>query len=183
MKKVLVIILTLIMVLALVACGGPSVENLPKEVEITVDNWDDYLEIKEIQTWKYDESGEVTIVGDYVTVIALKDKYSSKVISKETALDFEYTANVKELLMMYDAENLEVDYVDPVGQKVEAIPVTNTTAYEKMSTFETFAAETYEQVTKECQPVGLLLMSPLPLKANVYEDVKITTAEGTLVFE
>ena len=182
MKRVLVVILVLVMVFSMAACG-PSVEDLPKEVEITSDNWDDYLEIKEIQTWKYDASGNASSVGDFVTVIALKDKYSAKTISEETVLSFEYEANVKELMMHYDIDNLEVEFMDPPGQEAEAIPVTNTTAYEKLSTMELVAAETYKQVTAECQPVGIFLMNPLALKANVYDDVKITSAEGTLVFE
>ncbi len=183
MKKVLVLILALVIMMSLNACGGPSVDNLPKEVEITVDNWDDYLEIKEIQTWKYDESGKAYGVGQCVTVIALKDKYSSKVISEETVLDFEYTANVKELMMTYDLENLEVTFMDPPTGEAQAVEVTNTTGYDKIAVFKDIALYTYEQVTKECQPVGLFLINPFGMKANVYEDVELTKAEGTLVFE
>ena len=123
------------------------------------------------------------MAGDYVTVIALKDKYSAKTISEETVLEFEYTANVKELMMTYDVEDLEVTFMDPPTGEAAAVEVTNTTAYDKISTFKDVAPSTYEQVTKECQPVGLFLMNPFGIKANVYEDVEITKAEGTLVLE
>lgn len=182
MKKLIVLTLTLILAFCVTACGGPSVEDLPKEVVITIDNWDDYLEVKEIQTWKYDEAGKAEGVDDYVTVIALKDKYSSKVISEETVLDFEYTANVKEIMMTYDLEDLEVTFMDPPTGEAAAVEVMNTTAYDKIAAFKDLAPSTYEQVTKECQPVGLFLINPFGMKANVYEDIEITKAEGTLVF-
>ena len=60
MKKILVLILALVMTMSLTACGGGI-----EEIEITHDNWKDYLEIKKnvnIFTDAFDEIESVSLL-------------------------------------------------------------------------------------------------------------------------
>ena len=88
MKKILVLILALVMTMSLTACGGGI-----EEIEITHDNWKDYLEIKNIPV--YDDEYDTAY---HYTLLCLKDEYADKNIFEGTDLSIDYSA----LLSHYD---------------------------------------------------------------------------------
>jgi hypothetical protein len=86
MKKLCSLILVVVMIWSLVACSGKTVpesgnvsqnnpqqeklstipetteakeEVLPKEIEMTLDNWQDYLELKYMVGWNYNAFDEI----------------------------------------------------------------------------------------------------------------------------
>ena len=119
MKKILALVLMFTLSLSLCACGKKSefdgsandIPNLPvssksqekyysaKElkdfltiVEITIDNWEDYFEIKEIVTMKKDPLGEETGYKEMDWHIALKDGWS---INETVTFKFTYNESNK----------------------------------------------------------------------------------------
>ena len=100
MKKNLVLILATLMCISLCACGGSesvSGDNTDKkteekEIEITMDNWQEYFEIKEdiigtqIEKNAFDEIEKINI--DYDVIFCLKEEYADKFISVDIALEY-----------------------------------------------------------------------------------------------
>ncbi|MBR5129426.1 MAG: hypothetical protein IKU67_05180, partial [Firmicutes bacterium] len=87
MKKFLVLVLALVMMFSLAACGG-------EKIEITTDNWQDYLEIKQVFVLEERNPGDMPndpIAFNY-TFLGLKDEYADKVVSDETELTVNYSA-------------------------------------------------------------------------------------------
>ena len=89
MKKLLVLILALVMIMSLTACGG-------EKIEITTDNWQDYLEFKQI----YIAEDEIDDFGDVVStrpsvypMLCLKDAYKDMDVSDDSDIVIAYKAN------------------------------------------------------------------------------------------
>ena len=80
-------------------------------VELTIDNWQDYLEINEIFVPKYNDFGEVDeIEDDYV--LTLKDgRTFAKDTKPEVAVEYEYDDGCYELVSA-DFENIQIEYVE-----------------------------------------------------------------------
>ena len=83
MKKTIALVLTLALSLTLAACGGeqPPAETMVEssaavlwEVEITMENWQDYLDLREAQRVSVGESGGVTN-REFGYGIFLKEEY------------------------------------------------------------------------------------------------------------
>jgi len=98
MKKVLSLILALTLCLSLCACGNEKNESTDKattkqdpdtsysdEIVITTENWQDYLEMKEIVDWSASGSGCAVTFS-----LGLKDEYADKEVSSMTTLDVEW---------------------------------------------------------------------------------------------
>ena len=62
----------------------------PVEVQITIDNWQEYFEILEGKKWEYDDFGTVCGVR-LVTAIALKEGYRDRLVLPQTNVAFGYT--------------------------------------------------------------------------------------------
>ena len=124
MKKAISLLLALVMCLSLAACGNAEkpkqnetendstgvspnqteytapTETEPKVqvVEITMDNWQDYFEIKQcvegdVNTNAFDEFESVAY---YIyTVFTLKEEYAEKIDTDESQLAIEYSCNYK----------------------------------------------------------------------------------------
>lgn len=83
MKKILVLLLALIMIMSLTACGQSG-----EKVEITMDNWQEYLELTAEVGVEKDDNGATDVFG--IVVLKVKDEY----IVKEgygTDITFEYS--------------------------------------------------------------------------------------------
>ena len=206
MKKIMSLILALVMVFSLCACGGTAteetsgtnkettnetteqsnkaddtkVDDIPKEIIITVDNWQDYFEIKEVPTWDYNDFDEIEEIGYYVTAIVLKDEYANMEVSDETKLAFEYTAVCKEVSFEGDIETLVITLGEP---DAESETVTETLSFDKVIQHKERMTATYKQLIEVCQPIALFPTSPYVGKAIIYEDISISRVEGTLIFK
>lgn len=173
MKKVLVLILALMMMLSLTACGG-------EKIEITTDNWQDYLEYKQI----YIAEKEVDDFGDVVgerpiahPMLCLKDEYKDMDVSDDSDITVAYKANnvfynckiengsvvvgdKAEFTPQLIDETIDNCHYVPSYQEVEDMLVND---YAKVVLFTTLVANN--------ETIGIL------------EDFEITRIEGTLVLE
>ena len=118
MKKKLILILAILMCISLCACGTTE-----KEIEITMDNWQDYFEFKEIVLpWNtynaFDELESENVTIDYCVV--LKDKY--EINEEKSKVAIEFTGYIQEWSINADMSTLEVDYIE----KISDIDIYNT---------------------------------------------------------
>lgn len=207
MKKFLVLLLVAVMVLSLVACGGKKqsdnsdtqqnnsqtsteasttevtenkVEELPKEVEITVDNWQDYFEIVEVPVWEINDFNEISGCYGIITSICLKDEFVEKGVSEKTNLAFEYTTTRHIVPFEADLEKKEVTLGEPYETQSEEL--TKTTSYKVPSTMSDYDKAVYEY-TAEYPVIAHLLFSATGSATYQLENVTFTRIEGTLVFE
>ena len=110
MKKKIVLILTTLMCISLCACGTTE-----KEIEITMDNWQDYFEFKEIVLpWNtynaFNELESENVITNYCVV--LKDKY--EINEEKSKVAIEFTGYIQEWSINADMSTLEVDYIEKI---------------------------------------------------------------------
>lgn len=84
MKKYLVFLLSLGMLLSLAACAAEPAETLPQttqpqlqEVEITMDNWQEYFELREAQRISVSDYGEI-FNREFGHGVFLKEEYVNR---------------------------------------------------------------------------------------------------------
>ncbi|MBR6529620.1 MAG: hypothetical protein IKT62_06240 [Firmicutes bacterium] len=172
MKKLLVLILALVMMMSLTACGG-------EKIEITTENWRDYLEIRqEFATIdKLDAFGNVD--GERVTnftMLCLKEEYADRVASDSTDLTFTFMAT-----------NVFYEYSIEDGKIIKG----EVAAYEPMDKVETITDETYlasddeteQMLVDEYDKVVLLPTFDVEEAVGILENIVIGKFEGTLVLE
>ena len=97
MKKLLVLILALVMVMPLTACGGET-------IEITTDNWQDYLLVKQeiiVEDILNDFEEIETRYAKEVTFLCLKDEYAGRNVSRDTIIKNSNYDNAYEALDEY----------------------------------------------------------------------------------
>ena len=205
MKKLLAMLLVAVMSFSLVACGGEAeskndsvqqettqnetsnaeteenkVEKIPKEVEITVDNWQEYFEIVEVPVWVFNDFDEIEGCYGIITSLCLKEEFVEKGVSEKTNLAFEYTATRHVVPFEADLENKEVTLGEPYETQSEE--VTKTTSYKAASTMSDSDKAIYEY-TAEYPVIAHLLFSATGSATYQLENVSFTRIEGTLVFE
>lgn len=173
MKKILVLILALIMMLSLTACGS-------EKIEITTDNWQDYLELKYVSVLekRVDAFGDVTeeMPMNY-TILCLKEEYSDKNVSDET-----------EIALKYNGVEKYYQYTVVDGKLVKGAVAKN---YNPMNVGETighadylaFTRETEEMLDTEYKMVVQFRSSGYKDVISFLEDLEIERIEGTLVLE
>lgn len=89
MKKVLALVMTLVLVLSLAACGGIDGSSNNKEIELTLDNYSKYLEIKPAGSTDYYNGA---VLQDPMGV---RTKTGSKVFTLIGAVEFYTTISGK----------------------------------------------------------------------------------------
>lgn len=123
MKKIISIFLILLISVSLVACGTSArrIGNMLKskeKIEITMDNWNDYFEIKdiikpgvEIEKNDFDEIENIKLVGG--TYFILKEEYIKRFVSSDIAIEYN-TNQAKTMLAKYNIkeENFESKYLE-----------------------------------------------------------------------
>ena len=75
----------------------------PVEIEITLDNWQEYFEVHDVSHWRYDDFGVRNDVL-YCTVLQVKEPYQDRVVLRSSKVTFGYT---------YDAVWMSVAKFDP----------------------------------------------------------------------
>ena len=120
MKKRLIMILAMSMCMFLCACGGSEgtsggLFEKEEEVEITMDNWQDYFEFKEIVLpWNtynaFDELESENVTIDYC--IVLKDEY--EIDEEKSKVAIEYTGYREEWSIDVDMSTLDITYIEKV---------------------------------------------------------------------
>lgn len=206
MKKFYTLLLAAAMIFSLVACGGEEkAENsgapqtadqadnvitttvvtesskveLPQEVEITLDNWQDYLEMKYMVGWDYNAFDEIEGFSYIYPVLALKEDFAGRTVSKNTELAVGFTATELWKTASADIESKTYEWGEESGVKEKEV----------VSDTAKFYAEglgSNERILKEG---GIVILNPFSKHGNgvvsypYYEDFEITRIEGTLIFE
>ena len=172
MKKILVLILALVMMLSLTACGG-------EKIEITTDNWQDYLEIRQefVTITETDAFGDTT--GERVvnyTMLCLKGEYAGMTVSTDTELVYSFKAT--EVYYNYSKENGVITKTDKA--KWDPVAVAETLSYDAYSGF-TFDID--DMLESEYSKVAILPSAGIENSVGILEDIEIERIEGTLVLE
>ena len=202
MKKLFALLLAFVMVFSLVACGSEDkpkssgtqqestqtntktetteatekeAEKLPKEIEITVDNWQDYFEFREIPEWNYNDFDEIEGFDQLWNVLCLKEEYQDLTISDKTNLAFEYSALEKYVAFEADLETQELILGDTVNEQ----EITQTFAY------DTTTLETRVMLAnlEKYNPVLLFDWGGNNHEVIKIENISFIRIEGTLFFE
>ena len=176
MKKILALLLALVMMLSLTACGG-------EKIEITTDNWQDYLEIRQENI--IEES--VNALGDVESrcvfrpaMLCLKEEYADKKVSSKTEIALEYKGTGVAYEYKFDDDGKVVigDKHDPIssGEKNFSEVIDNKTYCQR--------EELKKQVDAYNCVIGLYSScDDYRQWVNCLENVEVVRIEGTLVLE
>ena len=173
MKKILVLILALVMIMTLTACGS-------EKIEITTDNWQDYLELKNVSVLekRVDAFGDVVEEMPFnYTMLCLKEEYSDKIVSDETEIALKY--NAVENYYQYTVVDGEI----VKGALEQKYAPTNQSEAIEHAYYLAFTRETDEMLDTEYKRVVQFRSSGYPDAIAFLEDIKIERIEGTLVLE
>lgn len=206
MKKLCPLILAVVMIWSLVACSGKTVpesgnvsqnnpqqeklsttpetteakeEVLPKEIEMTLDNWQDYLELKYMVGWDYNAFDESEGFSYIYPVLALKEEYAGRTVSKSTELAVSFTATESWKTASADIESKTYEWGTESGVKEKEV----------VSDTAKFYAEGLGSNAHILKEGGIVILNPFSKHGNgvvsypYYEDFEITRIEGTLIFE
>lgn len=171
MKKIIIMILAMVVALSLTACGG-------EKIEITTDNWQDYLEVKEafIVDEYVDAFGDVTDRFVFkATMLCLNDQYAGKIIADDTDIAVKFSGNIT----TYNCV-LSDDGTVTVGEKRNSEPPFEETVSNGMYTF---VSEGAKEKLAENDCVVLLRTAGNRDAFGVIENLEISRIEGTLVLE
>ena len=124
------------------ATPTPSATPITETVELTIDNWQDYFEVKEVTIPDYDAFDEATGWSEYI-MLSLKDGMTfAENSNPEVAVEYEFDANYKEVANI-NLENLEIEYGDSVYPYEESpVHKSNTT------TMHTYYGENEEELSQ-----------------------------------
>ena len=171
MKKILVLILALVMMLSLTACGG-------EKIEITTDNWQDYLEIKQVFVLEARNPGDTpsdSLAFNY-TILGLKDEYADKLVSDETELTLNYSA--MERYYDFSVEDGKIVKGELAGR--EPYSYGGTMGHDDSLAF---SRETDEMLESDYKRVVQFPSSGNFDVVAILEDIEIERIEGILVLE
>ena len=206
MKKLCSLILVVVMIWSLVACSGKTVpesgnvsqnnpqqeklstipetteakeEVLLKEIEITLDNWKDYLEMKYMVGWDYNAFDEIEGFSYIYPVLALKEDFEGRTVSKNTELAVGFTATEFWKTASADIESQTFEWGEESGVKER----------EEVNDTAMFYAEGLGSNQHILADGGIVILNPFSKHGNgvvsypYYEDFTVTRIEGTLIFE
>ncbi len=110
MKKMIALLLALALSLSLCACGEKT-----QTVEITMDNWQEYFEIRPLVYWWKDDFGDITMVS-HTYVFCIREEYAERIKLKKTDLTVGYTVTnaLTEYTVDWENRTLELGpVIDP----------------------------------------------------------------------
>lgn len=155
----------------------------PASVEITLDNWQEYFEIREGYKWEQDDFG-VTIGVRIITAIVLKEEYRDRIVLDLTDVTFGYTSDhVERSVSQIDFENRIA-----LPGVVTFLFITDEAQTKNFSTTQ-YHLTTNNETVAEFPRVYLLLTegyySPATVHSShrfyTYQDHKIDRVAGTLM--
>lgn len=137
MKKRIVVFLTSLMCIFLCACGGSENSSgglfkTEKEVEITMDNWQEYFEEKEMISLKYNAFDEIEHI-EYYKVLALKDGITIDPYKSNVAI--EASTHIEHYYVNIDTDTWDFEFEERKGDF----------EYTNKSKVKEFSTHTYEQ--------------------------------------
>ena len=157
-----------------------------KQITISMDNWSEYFEIRELTEWCNNDLGETTGFITHVC-LCLKEPYVNAVVSDETTVDFGWqgTCSVK---------NCSVDTANRIVS-IENIFSSGSTTFGEPEVLSGTLSYTGEAVNdsflKDCHAVckigEIVIVGEYRLNEEMkpvcfdYEDVTVTSAQGYLV--
>ena len=173
MKKLLALAMALVMLFSLTACGG-------EKIEITTDNWQDYLEFKQIYIVEDEIDGFGDVVGKRPLaspMLCLKDAYKDMDVSDESDIVIAYKANH----VFYNCEIKDDSVV--VGEKARyREQLTEGTV--KYNNYVPRLQEVEDMLVNDYDKVTLFSTWVIDNETiDILEDFEITRIEGTLVLE
>ncbi len=135
MKRFVVLLLAAVMCLSLVACGGSndtlttdeteatvSKETEPKlvSVEITLDNWQNYFELREYTKFIENGFGEIDDAETYWTLVS-KDEYAFDMENCDVTFEFTYDEEI--VAATVDTDSKTVIYGEVTGSRTSEAKV------------------------------------------------------------
>lgn len=138
-------------------------------IEITTENWQDYLEYKSLEVWK---DGNAQLIG----CLCLKEEYAVKVDPTISTWEFEWTANEVQKSCQYDVDNRILTLGETI-QVYHEIPAQYACLVSADKVADTPYAENHA-ITILYYGVG-----DMSTYMNVLEDFKIVESKGKIVFE
>ncbi|MEE0966137.1 MAG: hypothetical protein U0L85_03695 [Bacilli bacterium] len=162
---------------------APYVSDEYEEIEITIDNWKDYLEIKKnvnIFTDAFDEIESVSLLN----CLYLKDEYANKTVEADIAVESEYT-NSSYKWLSYNVETEVMSFLETTEKEVEGY---YNDSSEKMTVKSAFNYdETKGQLYKNSLTSGSSISNSLKSDGNNvkiivkdYETIHIVRIQGTI---
>ena len=153
----------------------------PVEIEITLDNWQEYFEVHDVPYWQYDDFGVRDSV-EYCTVLQVKEPYQDRVVLRSSNVTFGYT---------YDAVLMSVAKFDPENAIFIPGVITWLANPDESETFninasyDSYPFGTYDTENPFPLPycVATLYTSYIPEATDFFfhNDLKIDRVAGTLV--
>ena len=167
MKKLLVLILALVMIMSLTACGGET-------IEITTDNWQDYLLVKQeiiVEDILNDFEEIETRYAKEVTFLCLKDEYAGRNVSRVTNISVEYKCTMQSYRCSFGA-----DGTPKVEEKIFS-------PYDFSDIIKNSNYDNAYEALDEYKLVLVIDNGGGESSVEMKEDFEITRIEGTLVLE
>lgn len=127
MKKMLALLLAAVMCFALVACGEGETPNTndnsstEQTIEITLDNWQEYLEINQYLSVCYHPNAFDEAVGEptltYYIILETKEEYSNYMVDwwSDDGIAVEYDMDYCTSDIIYNLEDFSFELIDCVS--------------------------------------------------------------------
>ncbi len=201
MKKLIALLLAAVMCLSLCACGGNNREDESTihttetkvqekklvTVEITLDNWQEYFEIRPCEDFSYNDFGDLTRHSeDYA--LYLKDEHLAKLANASAQLpdgsvDVSFKVVAVYEFREYDEENLEfVEGGKVYGSPEEIERVIKASDCRRFENTDTSISTSYGQVLASLGYEGNA-NADCYYKTICTGDIDVIDVTGTLVFE
>lgn len=139
-----------------------------KEIVITTENWQEYLELKQVVEWR--EHGCMITFA-----LGLKDAYADRTVSAETTLDIEWSGTWFSRELSSNTENKTFE----IGEIIEGEPVEEVT---KQSSFHPNLL-TLEHYIQQHAIVVIAGKTGYSRYVKTVEDFAVISASGTIRFE
>ena len=199
MKKIVSLLLSILMMLSFSACGREetrensntlqevtlettaatenNTQDTIESIEITRDNWQNYLELRYMISWKYNAFDEIEGFSHLYPVLALKEEYMDRKVSANTELAVGFTATRIWKCVSVDMESRTYKWGESIDEK------------EQINETAKYYPEVQVGDPRILDEGGIVFLSYGSRHVNgkdghpYYENFEITRIEGTLVFE
>ena len=187
-KRILSLLLVAIMACSICACGGSEntsggLFETEKEIEITIDNWQEYFEIKSefLYNTRKDDFGEEIedeIEFDYSTFLCLKDEYKDGWVSADIVVEYD-SNQAKGYVVEGDFTNQSCTIEETLEFDEAFADLSNKIETVKMRDYQTILHFQGGAVCGENKYEGKATKRLI----YSYPDIEITRIKGTLVIK
>lgn len=146
MKKIVTLLVALIMVFSLSACGSSSDKKeeavKTESVEITMDNYSEYLEMVPAAYWYQNDFGEVDSV-TFGEDLCVKPEYADRVVYEESNLVYKYDWAYWQVSFDYDIANKTISNFKYINESQDITSPKGTETGKFEGTPGTFETDTF----------------------------------------